>query len=184
MKILVVDDSPINRVSAYETLKGHEVVMVQTIEEALMKLWRGTPSRFSYLFGGKQGQPEFFEAVLLDLMLPADKMMLSPKAIDEFVGREVPAGYMLALRAGMSGMKYVAVASSTNHHAHPAAAWVDHFASQAEYDEQGERSYWPCGTIGAAAFGIYEAPMIQIGEQYGKDWGKVLSWVMKPTAKS
>lgn len=112
MRILVLDDNATHRFSAKSLLKGHDLTVVATYDEAAKLL----------------GEHKF-DTFLGDLMLPASKQTLAPDAY-HFVGEEMPLGTILALLALKHGVKYVAVLTDTNHHMHPASAAFDAFNAQ------------------------------------------------------
>lgn len=100
MKILVIDDAAWNVASAYQTLQGHDLTVVDSIKAAFD------------ILGGK----EQFDAVLTDLMMP----------IGDFAGAinsqrcpkpsgEIPAGLAFALKAANRG-SLVVICTDTNHH--------------------------------------------------------------------
>lgn len=97
MKILVIDDTQKNLDSAIQTLKGHDVTLCNSYDEAVELL-----------------NKESFEAVLSDLMMPVRKNLSSDGS--EFVEKETAVGWSLALLAAIKGAKYVAVLTNLNHH--------------------------------------------------------------------
>jgi len=109
MKILVLDDSAKHQFSAKGLLKGHDLKVVGTYDEA------------EGLLGAEK-----FDAFLGDLMLPASSKTLSPDFYS-LAGQEMPLGTILALLAMKNGVKYVAVLTDANHHSHPASAAFDVF---------------------------------------------------------
>lgn len=109
MHILVVDDSDTHRFGASALLKGHELTVVGSYEEAETLLSK-----------------QKFDAYLGDLMLPASRKTLSPDSY-HFVGEEMPLGTILAFLALKNGAKYVAVVTDMNHHKHPGSAAFDAF---------------------------------------------------------
>lgn len=110
MKILVIDDNPLNQTSARQTLVDHDVNVVGTHKDAHEVLVKSEP----------------FDAVLCDLLMPSGGMLQGPKGL-EYVGQEMPVGFGLALLAVLRGAKLVAVATATTHHDHPASAMFDDF---------------------------------------------------------
>lgn len=113
MRILVIDDAEYNRASAVETLKGHDLTVVGTVEEAYRII-----------------NKENFDAVFTDLWMPTPEGKLytdvcmdymntvynTSRAIDTGVGKEVPAGLIFAIKARNKGVKYVAILTDGNHH--------------------------------------------------------------------
>ncbi len=115
MRVLVLDDSAKHRFAAQALIKGHDLKVVGTYDEA------------ERLLGAER-----FDVFLGDLMLPASSKELSREA-NRFAGQEMPLGTILALVALLKGVKYVAVLTDTNHHDHPASAAFDVF----RYDRPG-----------------------------------------------
>ncbi len=183
-RILVIEDSSIHQQSARQTLQGHNVAIVGSYDEAyeyLNPVW------------GNNGweSPYQFDVVLCDLLMPTSKRAMGNKGL-ALAGQEMPVGFALALMAARSGAKYVAVLSATNHHDHPASAWMDSFESRCGSDE-----YPPRFTINGATVGFYHEYNAMIptngtlcsscngagtncwtcestGFAMGKDWGKLL----------
>lgn len=113
MKILLVDDTLRHRRAGVEQLHGlgHEVVAVA-----------------SYGDVRRVCREHQFDAALLDLMMPAEPDTLGPEAIVKHVGTETPIGFgLLAYLVFVIGVRKVAIATDTNHHHHPASAFVDWF---------------------------------------------------------
>jgi hypothetical protein len=109
-KVLVVDDNPNHRASAHAFLKGHDLTVVGTYDEA------------ENVIGSEQ-----FDVVLFDLMIPASRKAQAGKGM-QFVGQEMPIGTTLGFFALSKGVKNVAVVTDTNHHDHPASATFDEFS--------------------------------------------------------
>ncbi len=138
MRILVVDDEPINLLAAQQTLVGHELVLVDgydkatvllepaAYEEEITKLQGGEGHRISY----RQVQEmlrkstKVFDAVLTDLLMPPGKRGQSPRSRETFQNLPFPSGVMLALHAIRQGAKYVAVFTSGINHHHNPAVWM------------------------------------------------------------
>lgn len=110
MKILVFDDTRKHRDAAWILLKGHELTVVGTYDEAEDLLMR-SPN---------------FDVVMTDLMVPASSHEQGAEGW-HFVGQEMPLGSIIALLALAEGVKKVAVVTDTNHHHHPASAALDCF---------------------------------------------------------
>ncbi len=108
LRILVIDDTSVNIVSARSGLVGHRLTTVMGYEEAMN-------------FLGK----EKFDVVLTDLHLP----MSSKTMGDKFkLGELVPYGILLMIEAARQGAKYVAVVTDLSHHDDPFSAAFDHYS--------------------------------------------------------
>jgi CheY-like chemotaxis protein len=190
-KILVIDDSEINRASARETLKdsGLEVLVAATYDEG-----------FRLMQEDKE-----IEVVLTDLLMPASGMHMGPEG-EKYVGQEMPVGFALVMQAVISGAKFVGVVTDTNHHDHPASAMLDDFKGPytrftvesadigrtvhrhkavvvymqvgGKFEKAGTTCA-PCGGTGREITPRYSGPCPhcwetkhELGE--GKDWAKVL----------
>lgn len=143
MKILVVDDKPVNCGSAVHTIAGHDLTVVNTYDRARELL---TDPEISY------------DAVLCDLLMPAGNHQMGNMG-RKFVGQEMPVGFALSLLAALKGVKYVAVVTATDHHDHPASAMLDAIESRCphEHDSEGKP---PKFNINGARVGYYHAPML------------------------
>lgn len=118
MKILVFDDSQVHRDAAISQLAGHELVVVETYDQAeqfLSKEIRGMPN----------SDFQEFDVVMTDLMVPPSNRSLSPSARMDFEGKELPLGIFIAIRALSVGVKKVAVITDASHHDHPGSAIFD-----------------------------------------------------------
>lgn len=191
MKILVFDDNPLHRKAAEVTLKGHELTIVGTYDEAQAAL---VP---------KGGRAPDFDVVLTDLMVFPSAQAQADKL--KFAREEMPLGTTIALLALYAGIKNVAVVTDTSHHEHPASAAFDCFR-QNESRAQGFRLLCTgrVGCIfidkatgellsyddvvysdeGRKKYGSnpWASDLLDVG---GKDWGKVLEELMEnPTAPS
>ena len=114
MRILVVDDNPAHLAAAKEQLgKEHEPTLLDSYEPALELLSRSTDL-----------SPPPFDALLCDLLMPAEPMTLGPEGM-QYLGHEMPIGLVLAIRAATAGVQLVAVITDANHHNHPMSAAVD-----------------------------------------------------------
>ena len=133
MKILVIDDNPLNQDSARQTLGDHDVNVVGTHEDAHEVLVKSEP----------------YDAILCDLLMPAGEMTQGPEG-EKYVGQEMPVGFGLALLAVLRGAKLVLVATATNHHDHPASAMFDDFRETVK--PKGARSGY--GTAAPHCFSI------------------------------
>jgi CheY-like chemotaxis protein len=112
MKLLLVDDTKKHRKAGVEqlTAAGHEVVALSSYEDAVRKAHDG----------------EHFDVALLDLLMPAEGMMLGGEGL-QFLGQSIDVGFSLAMKLAMEGIKNVAVVTDMNHHSHPASAIMDWF---------------------------------------------------------
>lgn len=144
MKILLVDDSLKHRRAGKKQLEalGHEVVAVCEYTEAKTL-----------------ASETKFDAVLLDLLMPAEGMMLGSDARVEYLGKEIDVGFAMVLAMAMTSVSWIAVATDTNHHNHPASALVDWFSGRVL-------------TINGSTALIMHSPMCSDGT---KDWGTVLA---------
>jgi CheY-like chemotaxis protein len=109
MKILVVDDKPMNLRSAHKTLSGHDVTTSPFFDEAMT-------------FHLNEKIPKEFDVVLTDLMLPLDGAMIHDcdKRID--LKQQIPLGFIIALKAISLGVKFVAIVTDIGHNALEAIA--------------------------------------------------------------
>lgn len=115
MHILLIDDSLKHRRAGIRELEalGHTVVAHCDYGEARAHAKR-----------------EHFDVALIDLLMPAEPTTLGPKAIQEFVGREIAIGFPLVLDLSLLGIPRIVVATDTNHHNHPMSAVVDWFGGK------------------------------------------------------
>lgn len=164
MKILVIDDNPLNRESAKQTIIGHDLLVVDgwdaamnvlgtrydkeaikaklvaaglpAVPEEVSATWSRPWSEennntwkswwAAYDKSQKESQIPYWDVVLSDLLMPASRETMGDKGM-KFVGQEMPLGFAIVLLAALNGAKYVAVATATNHHHHPAVAALDRF---------------------------------------------------------
>jgi len=110
MKILVIDDSPINQAAAKAQLATHDLTVVGSYDEAQALV-------------AKQHE---FEVVLCDLLMPASSRAMGGEG-EKYIGQEMPLGIFLALLAAKNGARHVAVFTDGCHHDHPAIACFDAF---------------------------------------------------------
>ncbi len=112
-KVLVVDDSPANIISALETIPTEEysVETASSYEEAIEIL-----------------SQKYFDFVLTDLHLPMSPLMLSDKAFR--LGELVPYGLMILLASIRQGVKKIAVVTDLSHHDDAFSASFDHFVGE------------------------------------------------------
>jgi len=147
MKILVIDDNPIHIASAQVFAVDHELTTAADYDEAIKLL------------------EDKWDVVLCDLLMPAGFDKQGPIG-KKFSGQEMPVGFGLALMFALRGAKYVAVATDSNHHDHPASAMFDYLGA---YNSN------PCFNVNGAHLGFYFTPCLD-GE--GKNWKNVLNKVM------
>ncbi len=150
MKILLVDDSRKHREAGVADLSalGHEVTALR-----------------SYSDVAKVIRTQQFDVALLDLLMPSEPMTLGGAGL-EHLGEPFSVGYPLAVYLASVGVKFVAVATDTNHHHHPASAMMD----------------WLSGEVlnmNGSAVMFMHAPMKDVGHNRVKDWSLVLSRLLK-----
>ncbi len=214
MKVLVIDDNQVNLASALQTLIGHEVTLCSSHDEAEKLLvtqykegrdaleqtykGQGMDNWKAYQKAKTECELPYWDAVLCDLLMPAGKKSQAGPGL-EHVGKEMPVGWSLALRAAMKGAKYVAVASDMNHHDHPASAMLDHVGKH-RFNIDGARvlltnyvnhvgihgSEVTCSKCSGTGIADYTSPdgspcdcvYCKKGIDYskkGKDWGEILA---------
>lgn len=152
MRILVIDDDQANRDAAVAQLIGHEVVTAATYDQGVDHFkvkyddenverllaergfvkkegpsWDADYNKAEEAAKQESIIPCDFDAVLVDLLMPASRHTQGPKGMP-FVGQEMPIGIFLVLLAAKSGAKHVALLTDTDHHSHPASACLDPFA--------------------------------------------------------
>lgn len=111
MKILVIDDCPFQREAAQKLLTDHEV----TVSSG----WHNT---IHLLHDGEKENPEGFDVVLTDLLMPGEPHEINRECDD--IGKPVPYGFNIAFLALRCGVPNVAIVSNgqdmeSNHHQHP-----------------------------------------------------------------
>ncbi len=119
MKVLVFDDSRANRDAAHAQLKGHDLTVVGTYDEAQKLL-------MPKLDHDVASYPDF-DVVLTDLLVPASRQEQGGDGLG-FVGQEMPVGIFIGLLAAKAHVKYVGVFTDSGHHDHPASACFDAFS--------------------------------------------------------
>lgn len=154
MRILVFDDSQTHRAAAQAQLKGHDLTVVGTYDEAQKQLtpqfdYEKASAALKRQFGDfnpyrsddEAKKAEYFAAqkvaneqattypdfdvVLSDLLVPASRQAQGSM---ELVGKEMPVGIFIGLLAAVRARaKYVAVFTDSDHHSHPASACFDAF---------------------------------------------------------
>lgn len=185
LRILVIDDNPIHQESARQTLEGHDLTIVGTYDEACQKLqkpypnYREVSAALDKLHPKKVADmneeerkmrdtdqerlmkeftpPPPYDVVLSDLLMPASKEAMVDEG-DKFVGQEMPVGFALALYAVLQGAKHIAVVTATNHHKHPASAWIDRL-SGSYWDEYSARN--GVFNINGAQVGYFHTPFVK-----------------------
>jgi len=115
--------------SARETLKEHEVTIVDSFEAATKKLTKYGRCSELVKSGMKWEEAEIYvkkpvyDTVLTDMNLPMDKESLAPEVFNST--EQVPYGFVLALLAAAHGAKYIAMLTDTNHHQGAMSAAID-----------------------------------------------------------
>jgi len=150
MRILLVDDSRKHREAGVADLTalGHEVVAFRDYAEIREVV-----------------KNESFDVALLDLLMPAEGMTLGSEGLAH-LGEPFAVGYPLAVYLATQGIPFVAVATDTNHHNHPASALMD----------------WFDGTvinISGSYVQFMHAPMKKVAEAWLKDWPRVLEKLLE-----
>lgn len=114
MRVILVDDSRRHREAGVAdlTTHGHKVAAFSDYVEAANAMKRSS-----------------FDVALLDLLMPAEGMLLGPEGQKHF-GRPFPAGFAMSMFAAQQRIPWIAVATDTNHHDHPASAMLDWFKDQ------------------------------------------------------
>ena len=152
MRILVVDDSLRHLDAARKCLAEHELTLVDSYGEAMKLLAPNAP----------------FDAVLSDLMMPAEPQTLGPEGY-KFLGHQMPIGFVVAFRAAQAGVKRIAVITDANHHNHPISAALD-WIGPAYWDGQKH----PTFQLNGATVLVAHASFLEDG---GKDWTAALKAV-------
>ena len=151
MKVLIFDDSEVNRNAAVAQLKSHELTVVSSYDEAAKLLTPKSDTRKECDFlearcpGGlifRKNTQEWkhlrevreetavypdYEVFLTDLIVPPS----ANKLVDgrEHLGKEGPYGIFLGLYAAVNArIKRVGVFTDRNHHDHPASTCLDAFS--------------------------------------------------------
>ena len=107
-RILVIDDTAANLVSAKKSLAGHHLTVADGYSSAMALL-----------------AEQEFDVVLTDLYMPMISQTLSEKAFE--LGRLVPYGFILMCEAARRGAKFVAIVTDLGHHDDHFSAAFDHF---------------------------------------------------------
>lgn len=152
MKILVVDDNPKHRKAAEVLAAEHEVTTLDSYEPAIKLLQSGTD----------------IDVLLSDLLMPAEEYALGGEGMN-YLGHEIPIGFVLMLRAAQAGVKFAAVVTDTNHHCHPMSAAID-WINPAYWSGDGET----CMQINNTKTMVAHAPL----KDGVKDWATVLKMLL------
>ena len=156
MNILVFDDNPIHRAAAVAQLKGHDLTVVGTYDEARDFVsskydWKkehaildaqfpdfnyhksdDEEKKTAYAVAREVAREQAttypdFDVVLTDLLVPASQDTQGGQGM-RYVGQEMPVGIFIGLLAAVKGRaKFVAVFTDSDHHSHPASACFDRF---------------------------------------------------------
>lgn len=112
-----------------------------------------------------------FDVVLTDMKMPMSEYALQPRVFNS--SEQVPYGFVIALKATLSGAKFVAMLTDTNHHRGAMSAALDFLVDPSWFGET-ER---PIFMINDARVMFIHAPFVNqgYGDQLRKDWGKVLA---------
>ena len=129
----------------------------------------------------KQLVPAPFDAVLLDLFMPASGYAQTAEG-QKLVGQLMPVGFPLIFLAALgSGAKFIGLVTATNHHVHPMAASIDRLWGKVFALNGAKMAFFHTefigveGTICDKCNGAkcYRCKKTGLGQ--GKDWGKVLA---------
>jgi hypothetical protein len=152
MKILVVDDSRENLMQAEKQLGAeHELHTVNTFGAAKAML-----------------ENESFDLVMTDVFMPGESDGQGHEG-DQFVGKLIPVGLVVALLALKYNIKYICIVSDTNHHSHPLAWAMDSLVCSC-----GDRIY---------AFTGYSCPIVKNNDNWIKDWAEVVNLLLNSKIK-
>lgn len=149
MKILLIDDSRKHRESGAADLGalGHEVVALKNYAEV------------AHVVDEQQ-----FDIALIDLLMPSEPMTLGEEGLAH-LGEPFAVGYPLAVYLAKKGIRLIAVATDTNHHNHPASAFMDWLNDESV-------------NVNGSSITFMHSPMKQVGEKQVKDWLCVLERIM------
>ncbi|MBI4122031.1 MAG: hypothetical protein HY461_01735 [Parcubacteria group bacterium] len=141
MRILVVEDKPSHRESAQATLSGHDLTIVDTYRKAI-NLLVNAPN---------------FDVVLTDMMMP-----ISPDAKQgrDNPGEQVPYGFIIALKATLCGVRFVAMVTDTCHHVGAMSAALDHL-DPSNYDSLHDEIFSPNFQINNARVMFVHSPILR-----------------------
>jgi CheY-like chemotaxis protein len=183
MKVLVIDDTQVNLVSALRTLVGHDVTICSTHKDAYEHLnvrydeERKKALCEQYMAQGVKFNDYYFKVLAetrlpyWDVVLVDHNMPAYSEASNRREGEVMMVGWQMVLIAALNGAKYAAVVTDDNHHADVTSAMLDPLGS----------AYWSGGpvlfVINGAKVGFWHSP--NEGSPDGKDWGKVLEALLK-----
>lgn len=186
MRILVIDDNQLHQQSARQTLKGHDLTIVGTYDEAYELLeinstvdqklildecerrYGPAPKWDDMTEEERMIWPVRYNLIHEELLPPGDYDavlcdLLMPASKREmagkglgYVGQEMPVGLGLVLMAVRAKAKYAAVVTATSHHQHPAAAMLDPFLSRCPHKYDGGSP--PRFLMNGTRVGYYAAP--------------------------
>lgn len=189
----------IERATDYDTLedeceaRGIRRPSPRATDEARNRYWAERESI------EKELKPAPFDAVLVDLLMPAGRDAQGGEGL-KYVGTIMAVGYPLAMMAALHGARYVGVMTATNHHHHPAAATFDHLGGSRAGRGGEEKPAFTIngasvafcheisclvdGTVCGSCGGVQEEgekcySCENTGLGKGKDWGRVLAFLMK-----
>jgi CheY-like chemotaxis protein len=113
LKILVVEDSPLNIEAAKKQLAGYDLTVVASYDEAR--------EYFAIDMFGRKYREETFDVVLTDVMLPfssikGERKVLRKEVFEKIAEQLAPYGPIIVLHALQCGVKRVGVLTAGNHH--------------------------------------------------------------------
>jgi len=140
MKILVFDDNKLNCEAALTQLRGHDLTIAGSYDNAQEALIpRFDERKFEIATRDIKNMDASmiekaredaiinpnFDVVLTDLLVPASRQQQGSMKL---VGQEMPIGIFIGLLAAVRAkVPYVAVFTDSDHHSHPASACFDAF---------------------------------------------------------
>lgn len=202
LKILVVEDNPANIGSARDAFKDHDLVVATSFDEAMKALSTGVDhnrleqlraeaglgvlpqggtadereawwSKDDELRAKARNHPDF-DVVLTDMNLPMSEFKLAPEWFK--AGEQVPYGFVLALRACLVGVKFVAMVTDTNHHHGAMSAALD-LICPASSENRETNGFNKAMTINGSTCMFMHAPLLRHGGS-PKDWGQALKCLL------